>query len=232
MKIRALRKTKEIPHSEITFWDEKALSLLLQNKKSLKILEIGSWLGGGSTQILAKYASELTCVDNWKGNDTYHHNLALKSFSPLQVFQKNTSQLDCSLITIIANSTEAAEILKDNYFDFIFIDADHRYEGIKKDLDVFLPKLAKGGTISGHDCEARLSNNQLGFTERDMTLNAVPSPIKKFIHLHPGVVTAVNEKFGNNLFLFSDDSNGFKIDDGRVCYSSIWAHTPSSIDAI
>lgn len=232
MKIMTKKKAKNIPHSEITIWDERALNNLLQNKKNLNILEIGSWLGGGSTQILARYASELTCVDNWKGNDTYHHNLAIKNFSPLQVFQNNTKELNCSLITVIANSSQAAKLLKDNYFDFIFIDADHRYEGIKKDLELYLPKLAEGGTISGHDCEARLPNTQLLFTETDLALDAVASPIQKFIHVHPGVITAVNEKFGKELFLFSDESNAFKTDDGRVCYSTVWAYTPNPIDVI
>lgn len=39
----------------------------------------------------------------------------------------------------------------DNYFDLIYIDADHSYESVKKDLDISYYKVKSGGIISGHD---------------------------------------------------------------------------------
>lgn len=43
----------------------------------------------------------------------------------------------------------AAEI--PNGLDFIFIDGDHSYEGVKCDLDNYVPKLKSGGLLTGHD---------------------------------------------------------------------------------
>jgi len=48
-------------------------------------------------------------------------------------------------------STEAVKMFKDNYFDFIYIDADHSYEAVKNDLDLWLPKCKIGGVFAGHD---------------------------------------------------------------------------------
>lgn len=48
-------------------------------------------------------------------------------------------------------SWAAAAQFDDNSVDFVFIDADHRYESVVKDIDAWLPKIKKGGIISGHD---------------------------------------------------------------------------------
>jgi len=48
-------------------------------------------------------------------------------------------------------SVEAEKIIKDNSLDFVFIDGDHSYAGVKKDIKLWLPKVKKGGWIGGHD---------------------------------------------------------------------------------
>ena len=35
--------------------------------------------------------------------------------------------------------------------DFIFIDADHQYKGVREDLELWYPKIRDGGLIGGHD---------------------------------------------------------------------------------
>jgi len=48
-------------------------------------------------------------------------------------------------------SWEGVKQLPDVKFDFIYIDADHKYESIKKDMNAFWPKVANGGVMAGHD---------------------------------------------------------------------------------
>lgn len=48
-------------------------------------------------------------------------------------------------------SEEFSVFFPNNYFDFIYIDANHKYDEIKKDLEIWYPKLKKGGLFSGHD---------------------------------------------------------------------------------
>jgi predicted O-methyltransferase YrrM len=43
------------------------------------------------------------------------------------------------------------EILKDNSVDFLFIDGDHSYEGVKKNFEMYSPLVRKGGIIAFHD---------------------------------------------------------------------------------
>ncbi|HVO28645.1 MAG TPA: class I SAM-dependent methyltransferase [Candidatus Paceibacterota bacterium] len=42
-------------------------------------------------------------------------------------------------------------ILDDNPLDFLFIDGDHTYEGVKKDFELYSPLVRKGGVIAFHD---------------------------------------------------------------------------------
>lgn len=49
------------------------------------------------------------------------------------------------------DTVEAANDVPDDSLDFVFIDADHTYEGCLRDIQAWTPKVRKGGLISGHD---------------------------------------------------------------------------------
>lgn len=48
-------------------------------------------------------------------------------------------------------SINAAHYIENEILDFVFIDADHTYEGVKQDIDTYYPKVKIGGMILGHD---------------------------------------------------------------------------------
>ena len=48
-------------------------------------------------------------------------------------------------------SHEAFDQFKDNSIDFIYIDGNHSYDAVKKDLELWYPKLKIGGVINGDD---------------------------------------------------------------------------------
>tara|TARA_B110000503_G_scaffold97711_1_gene146568 strand:+ start:228 stop:788 length:561 start_codon:yes stop_codon:yes gene_type:complete len=72
-------------------------------------------------------------------------------------------------------TTNVADIIPDGSLDFVFIDADHGYEGCLRDIKAWSPKVRKGGYIIGHD-----------------------------IHF-PTVIQAVTEYFGENSWKVEDD---------------------------
>jgi Methyltransferase domain/Glycosyl transferase family 8 len=49
------------------------------------------------------------------------------------------------------------ETFPDESFDMIYVDGDHSYQGCKRDLEVALRKVRRGGWICGHDYEMNMS---------------------------------------------------------------------------
>ena len=73
-----------------------------------------------------------------------------------QVFGTETSPyaIQESLKSIKANVIQADPTglpFEDNFFDYIYIDAEHTFKAVTKDLEVWYPKLKKNGTLFGDD---------------------------------------------------------------------------------
>lgn len=66
-------------------------------------------------------------------------------------FKKSVASYNGRLRIIQGLSWEAASLIDDGSLDFVFIDADHEYESVKKDILAWTPKLKPGGTLCGHD---------------------------------------------------------------------------------
>jgi predicted O-methyltransferase YrrM len=48
-------------------------------------------------------------------------------------------------------SWECADKFEDSGVDFVFIDADHSYDAVVKDINAWYPKVRAGGILAGHD---------------------------------------------------------------------------------
>jgi predicted O-methyltransferase YrrM len=59
-------------------------------------------------------------------------------------------------------TNKAVHLHADGSLDFVFIDADHSYGGVKRDIIDWWPKLKIGATMMGHDCEVSGVKRALG----------------------------------------------------------------------
>ena len=138
----------------------------LLGNKNPTCIEIGAEDGTFSNQILDRLAPEkLYLLDPWqKGYDknsktkTYTGELSGLPTAYSNEDQKNKikANLKEKIKTkqVILNQGYSYDFInsyKDDYFDFIYIDACHLYECVKADLEMFLPKLKSGGLMCGHD---------------------------------------------------------------------------------
>jgi hypothetical protein len=63
--------------------------------------------------------------------------------------------VDCgygdTILLIIADSVAAARLFGDASLDWVHLDARHDYESLKSDIEAWLPKVKRGGWLSGDD---------------------------------------------------------------------------------
>lgn len=75
------------------------------------------------------------------------------------------------LVLLKADSHQASSfrIVKDNLggrkIDFMFIDADHTYEGLKQDFEVYSPLVSQSGIVAFHDIVPHPTDSSYGVAE-------------------------------------------------------------------
>ena len=106
---------------------------------------------------------KLYCVDPWLAYPGYREHV---SQTKLNRFYEATVQLlepyDVGFIR--ETSLKAAEGFADGSLDFVYIDANHEFSHVVADIVSWLPKIRKGGIISGHDY-IRKKNSNFGVVE-------------------------------------------------------------------
>lgn len=118
-------------------------------------VEIGVLRGDYSKMILEEWKhGTLYLVDTWRHiseyidmngrDDQYHYDCMIETAKNINNYQNRAHM-------IRMGSAESAKLFPNEYFDFIYIDADHSYEAVKQDLEVWWPKIKKGGIFSGDD---------------------------------------------------------------------------------
>ena len=119
-----------------------------------KFVEIGSWKGKSSSYMAVEIANsgkqiEFNCIDTWEGSVEHQGMPDLENL--YEVFISNMTPVEKYYTPIRKTSSSASRLYKKESLDFIFIDASHEYEDVKEDIKLWLPKLKKGGIISGDD---------------------------------------------------------------------------------
>lgn len=117
---------------------------------------------------------EMIAVDRWEEQPGHKTEgwIGWDHEGSYQRLKNNCAQYFPDRVDIVrSDSVSAASQVEDSSLDFVFIDADHSYEGCKADIDAWSPKVRKGGIISGHDYNPKW----------------------------PGVIKAVDERFDTKL---------------------------------
>jgi hypothetical protein len=224
-------RTKPIYDGQVmTFgdFDREGLRRLLDEigKDPPIIVEVGSWLGTGSTQVMIdvvrKRGGRLHCVDTWGGSPGVdNHAKIVANYDVYETFRHNVRAAGGESVVTAhrLTSIEAAESWPEATVDMVFIDADHRFASARKDIAAWLPKLRPGGTMAGHDCECRVTTANRSRLDQGRNLDHI-SGEPPFPAWHAGVIVAVHAAFSGRARLWAE--RPVALADGRHGSASIW----------
>ena len=107
---------------------------LLDNWNGACLFSIDAW-----KQFKESDYKDVANVSNWEHLKNYAATcMKLRRFGERSIIWRMTSE-------------EAASIIPNQTLDFCYIDADHSYDGVIQDLELWIPKIKEGGIICGHD---------------------------------------------------------------------------------
>ena len=141
-------------------WD--ALADRLPPDRPITGAEIGVWDGRMSVELLRRLLLlTLYMVDRWQPpqpEDSYYDSGSSYARESAALYRKmmdqaigRTSLFSDRRVVVAAESAQAAAKIRPELLDFAFIDADHSYAGVMRDLSAWVPKVRAGGWICGHD---------------------------------------------------------------------------------
>ena len=150
---------------------DKRAYILEQLAKNSKLVEVGVWKGDFSKQIWnISNPNLLVLVDSWtfdekvrgcapqvNGEEPLNQNF----FSQAKKDTYNKFENFQNVHILDLNSLDASSNYEDNFFDYIYIDAEHTYEAVSIDLKAWYPKLKKNGTLFGDDYYWREADDTL-----------------------------------------------------------------------
>jgi hypothetical protein len=118
-----------------------------------KGVEIGTFKGEFSREILNNWNGTLYMVDVWRplGDeyiDASNHKNHINAYAETM---NNIKGLENRGIMIRGASTVSVDIFANESLDFVYIDANHAYDFVKEDIELWYPKVKKGGYVCGHD---------------------------------------------------------------------------------
>lgn len=133
----------------------------LSNRKELgSLLNDLGLLGNGAEIGVYKAVYAETILSTWKGKKLY----LIDAWEPISGKEANWSDFDKAYqitksklennqrVEIIKDlSSDAVNLFQDAFFDFVYIDADHAYDGVVADIESWRHKVRPGGMLCGHD---------------------------------------------------------------------------------
>ena len=139
------------------------LKSLITEHKVKFIAEVGVCRGALCRSNLKNCSSQIAeywAIDPWRHMGLGHGKSSKYSSERWETLYLRNCQrmLQHKQLRIIRSaSLDAVEIFPDGYFDLVYLDASHKYEDVKNDIEAWKVKVRDAGILAGHDYNLKKS---------------------------------------------------------------------------
>lgn len=179
-------------------------SFLNANSLSGEGAEIGVFTGEFALRILNRWnGKKLWLVDPWSPQPDYldDYNSSIRIMERrMHIAERRLAAHASRLGWIRDVSVSAARRFRPRSLDFVYIDANHGYEHVRRDLAAWYPKVRPGGIIAGHDyynaiVDERLHPIRFGeFEPKLLTSYGVKAAVDEFAKHNRLAVSTTRER--------------------------------------
>jgi GR25 family glycosyltransferase involved in LPS biosynthesis/predicted O-methyltransferase YrrM len=119
-------------------------------------VEIGCWKGKSTVMMGVEINNsgkkiKFDAIDSFMGSGEHQAYESIQNNTLQKEFLANIEPVKHIVNPIVGDSSSLASRYPDKSIDFLFIDGDHSFEGVMKDIQAWLPKMKEGGVIAGDD---------------------------------------------------------------------------------
>ena len=115
------------------------------------VVEIGSYCGG-STVVIGRAAARRNPAVKLYAIEPFAFHEARYQYDFEALFDRNVGEWGVAANVVkVRKTSEKAALDWDGEIDFLYIDGDHRYEAVARDIRNFVPFVRAGGLFAFHD---------------------------------------------------------------------------------
>ncbi len=144
-----------IKHDRIRTRDELAIHAGNIWRHEIAV-EVGVHRGDYAKKILAAWHGRLVLVDSYREVGPDYPESQLDGERKEHLWEvANGIGRDERCMVIVADSEKSSGLFDNESLAFVYIDADHTYEAVKRDIELWWPKVRlHDGILAGHDYES------------------------------------------------------------------------------
>lgn len=138
------------PSGRHWFWHGEQVLNLLESHRPKVCVELGTHLGGSAiavARLVRQWGGVVYGIDAWEGVDPVFGGASMEDCA------RNVREAGVADVVLLerAKTVEAAREWPHNPIDYLYVDADHSYEGCLADLEAWWPLVRVGGLVAGDD---------------------------------------------------------------------------------
>jgi len=147
-------------------------------RDDLVVAELGVWKSHNTKRIL-RHCSDIIdqywAIDFWQYSDHWNYRGVPEDiWQSMYAYSCRLMRWFPQLCVVRMDTIEAAKLFPKEYFDLVFIDANHKYKWVKEDINNWVPLVKKGGLLTGHDYGGSKKEVKIAVDECFETIDLIP----------------------------------------------------------